>query len=242
MKSIKAYLLDHHQSLRKLLYFLMIVASVVLIINISIETFQHDAFVAHAIYLQIQFWICIFFTVNFFIFFLLAEKKIKFLMKYSILLLFCIPYLSLLNYTSIKLTPEQIYLIGSLPLFRGGLALVMLILLLVKRNTTALFISYNLLLFAVVYFISLIFFIFERNVNHEVHTYKDALWWAGMTVTTLGPNIIPVTDIGRILTIVLAGTGMTAFPIFTVYLTSVVNRFTQNERDAKHNDKQHNQN
>lgn len=207
----------------------MIVASLILIINLSVDTLYHDSLVEHSIYLQVQFWICIFFILNFLIFLFLAEHKIHFLLKYSLLLVLCIPYLSVLSYTSIKLTPEQTYLIGSVPLFRGGLALVMLILLLVKRHTTALFISYNLLLFALVYFISLIFFIFERNINHDIHTYQDALWWAGMSVTTLGSNIIPVTDLGKVLTIVLAAVGMTAFPIFTVYLTSVVNRFTQNE-------------
>lgn len=207
----------------------MIVASIILVINISIETFRQDSVFEHSIYFDIQFFICIFFTTTFFIFLYLSDDKLKFITKYSIILLLCIPYLTILDYTSIRLTQEQVYLISFVPLLRGGVALVMLILLLVKRNTTALFISYNLLLFAIVYFISLIFFIYEQNVNPDVKSYGDALWWAGMSVTTLGSNIVPVTNMGKIMTIVLAATGMTAFPIFTVYLTSVVNRLSKSE-------------
>ena len=150
--------------------------------------------------------------------------------KYSILLFLSIPYLAILDYSSIHLTQEQIYLISFIPLLRGGVALVMLILLLVERNTTAIFISYLLLLFSIIYSMSLIFFIFERNVNFEVQHYRDALWWAGMTVTTVGSNIIPYTNVGKIITTMLAATGMTAFPIFTVYFTSVVNRLSKSEK------------
>lgn len=231
MKSLKSYLLNNKQPLIKTLNFLMIVASVILVINISLETFHEDSVFEHSIYFDIQFFICVFFTLIFFVFLYLADDKLKFITKYSIIFFLCIPYLTILDYTSIQLTQEQIYLISFVPLLRGGVALVMLILLLVKRNTTALFISYNLLLFAIIYFISLIFFIFEQNINTNVKSYSDALWWAGMSVTTLGSNIIPVTNMGKIMTIVLAATGMTAFPIFTVYLTSVVNRLSQSEKE-----------
>lgn len=205
-------------------------ASLILVVNISIETFRHDSFLAHSIFFKIQFWICIFFTLCFLLFFYLSEKKLKFLAKYSILLIFSIPYLAILDYSSIQLTQKEMYLISFMPLIRGCAALVMLILLLVERNTTAIFISYVLLLFSIIYSISLIFFIFERNVNIHVQNYSDAIWWAGMTVTTIGSNIIPMTNVGKIITTILAATGMTAFPIFTVYFTSVINRLSKVEK------------
>lgn len=208
----------------------MIVASLILITNISIETFRQDSFLAHSIYYEIQFWICIYFTLNFFIFLFLSEKKLNFLLKYSIILFLCIPYLSILKYTPIELTDKQIYLISFIPLIRGGVALVMLLFIVVEKDTTALFVSYILLLFSVIYFNSLIFFIFERAVNVQVKTYTDALWWAAMTVTTVGSNIIPITGVGKIVTTVLAATGMTAFPIFTAYLTAIINKISQSEK------------
>lgn len=215
----------------KSLNFLMIVASLILIISISFDIFLHDPLAKDSLYFDIQFWICIFFTFNFFIFLLLSDNKFRFILQYSIIFFLSIPYLAILDYSSIQLTEEQAYLVSSIPLFRGGIALVMLILLVVKRNITALFLSYNLLLFSIIYFLSLIFFIFEKHVNIEVKSFGDALWWAGMTVTTLGSNIVPITNVGKIATTVLAATGMTAFPIFTVYLTSLLNTWIKSEKE-----------
>ncbi|MDD9338965.1 MAG: potassium channel family protein [Providencia heimbachae] len=223
--------LDSKQTLIKTLHFFGVLASLFLIASISIETFRHDPFLKRSIYFDIQFWICIYFTVDFFIFLFISKNKIKFIKKYAVIVLLSVPYLTILDYTSIKFTEEQIYLIRFIPLFRGGAALVMLMMMVVKRNTTALFLSYIILLFSMVYFISLIFFIFERGSNTDVKSYGDAIWWAAMTVTTLGSNIIPVTTAGKIITTILAATGMTVFPIFTVYITTVISRLSQSEKE-----------
>ena len=78
------------------------------------------------------------------------------------------------------------------------------------------------MLLATVYFSSLIFFVIEHKVNPQVVAYDDALWWAFMDVTTVGSNIYAVTPTGRILSVLLAALGMMMFPIFTVYVTSLV--------------------
>ena len=54
--------------------------------------------------------------------------------------------------------------------------------------------------------------------------YGDALWWAFMDVTTVGSNIIAVTVTGRVLSVLLAALGMMMFPIFTVYVTSLIQK------------------
>ena len=45
-----------------------------------------------------------------------------------------------------------------------------------------------------------------------------------MDVTTVGSNIIAQTVTGRVLSVLLAALGMMMFPIFTVYVTSLVER------------------
>jgi hypothetical protein len=45
-----------------------------------------------------------------------------------------------------------------------------------------------------------------------------------MDVTTVGSNINAITPIGRILAVILAAMGMMLFPIFTVYITSLMER------------------
>ena len=43
-----------------------------------------------------------------------------------------------------------------------------------------------------------------------------------MDVTTVGSNIVAVTGVGRVLSVLLAALGMMMFPIFTVYVTNVI--------------------
>lgn len=71
----------------------------------------------------------------------------------------------------------------------------------------------------------------EQKVNPEVKDYSDALWWAFMDVTTVGSNIIAITPTGRILSVLLAALGMMMFPIFTVYVTSLVQSANKKKED-----------
>lgn len=61
--------------------------------------------------------------------------------------------------------------------------------------------------------------------------YGDALWWAFMDVTTVGSNIIAVTVTGRVLSVLLAALGMMMFPIFTVYVTSLIQKKKNKEKE-----------
>jgi voltage-gated potassium channel Kch len=67
-----------------------------------------------------------------------------------------------------------------------------------------------------------VFFVLEKGLNPPVQTYPDALWWAAMNTTTVGSNIIAVTRLGQVMSVILAASGMMMFPIFTVYVTNLV--------------------
>jgi hypothetical protein len=45
-----------------------------------------------------------------------------------------------------------------------------------------------------------------------------------MDATTVGSNIVAVTPVGRLLSVILAALGMMMFPIFTAYITSKVKK------------------
>ena len=64
----------------------------------------------------------------------------------------------------------------------------------------------------------------EHDLNPMVKGYGDALWWALMDVTTVGSNIYAVTVAGKVMSVALAAVGMMMFPVFTVYITSLVQR------------------
>ena len=117
------------------------------------------------------------------------------------------------------------------PLVRGGYAMAIVVGWLTYNKASSLFVSYLTMLLATVYFASLAFFVLEHKVNPLVVGYGDALWWAFMDVTTVGSNIIAVTVTGRVLSVLLAALGMMMFPIFTVYMTSLIQKKNK-EREA----------
>ncbi|WP_202109309.1 potassium channel family protein [Bordetella sp. 15P40C-2] len=223
----------HARKIINALNVLAVIASVCLVVSVSLEAFSDQPFTARTVYFDVEFWICLYFIVDFFLQLLLAQRRWRFFRRYFVILLLSIPYLSLIGDAYFHLSAEQIYILRLVPLARGAAALVLIVSIIVRHNTTALFISYLIFLISVVYFITLIFYVVERGVNGEIKTYADSLWWAAMTVTTVGSTIQPVTVAGKIITTILAMLGMTIFPIFTAYITTIINRISQREITAR---------
>ena len=123
------------------------------------------------------------------------------------------------------------YMLRFIPLVRGGYAMAIVVGWLTYNRASGLFVSYLTMLLATVYFSSLAFYVMEHGTNPLVTGYGDALWWAFMDVTTVGSNIIAVTATGRVLSVLLAALGMMMFPIFTVYVTSLVERRNKEKQD-----------
>lgn len=68
---------------------------------------------------------------------------------------------------------------------------------------------------------SSLFFIFERHHNSAVSSWPDALWWAAVTMTTVGyGDIVPVTPAGRMVAFLLMLTGGVFFLVFVALLAS----------------------
>jgi voltage-gated potassium channel len=68
-----------------------------------------------------------------------------------------------------------------------------------------------------------LFYHLERDVNPGVHKYLDAIWWSYTTATTTGyGNITPVTDAGKILSIILMITGLALFATFTALFAETI--------------------
>ncbi|WP_254046965.1 potassium channel family protein [Pusillimonas sp. T2] len=215
----------------KVLNLLGVAASLVLITSISFEALTNATFSGETIYTRIQLGVCLYFLLDFLLLLVTARDRWRFFSRNFILILLSVPYAWLVDYFAFDFSSETLYVIHFLPIVRGGIALAVLVKMVVSNRISGLFIVYLALFFAISYFQTLIFYVFEARVNPLVKSYPDALWWASMTVTTVGSNIIPVTTIGKICTAVLAVVGMTTFPIFTAYITALVHNF--NEREKK---------
>lgn len=216
-----------------ILHILILLLSVFLIITISIDTFRNISFLNQENYMEIQLWICSFFMFDFLLEFVLSDHKWKYLRNRFIFFLVSIPYLNIFSYLNLNFSSETYYFLRFIPLVRSGYALAIVVGWLSYNKISSLFISYVTMLMATVYFSSLIFFVLEHAVNPMVTRYTDALWWAFMDVTTVGSNIYAVTATGKILSVVLAALGMMMFPIFTVYVTSLLQKFNAQDKETQ---------
>ena len=57
-----------------------------------------------------------------------------------------------------------------------------------------------------------------------------------MNMTTVGSNIYAITPTGRVLSVLLSALGMMMFPIFTVYVTNLVQTANQEKEDYYKNE------
>lgn len=207
------------------LHLVVLLLSLGLIIYISVDTFTGIQFMEDKHYMKFQLWVCFAFIMDFFIEMLLADNKMDYVKRRWFFLFLSIPYLNIINLWHIDFGPEALYFIRFVPLARGALALSIVIGYMTRNPMSSLLFSYVTITLSVIYFASLIFLEREQPVNNMVPNYGAALWWAFMDATTIGSNIYPVTVAGKILGVVLAGMGMMMFPLFTVYITTWVQRY-----------------
>ena len=224
MKTAFSSFIYSRRGIYGILHILILLMSLFLVISISIDTFHNIPFLNQGSYLKIQFWICMFFLFDFLLEFFLSKEKGRYFTSHFIFLLVSIPYLNIIDFYHITFSPEISYFLRFIPLLRGGYALAISMVMYEVNSPDA-------LLMATVYFASLIFFVLEHKVNPMVTDYWSALWWAFMDVTTVGSNIYAVTPTGKILSVVLAALGMMMFPIFTVYVTSLVQQANKRKEE-----------
>lgn len=216
--------------------FIVLVLSVMLIVWISIDTFNKVDFLDNHSYMTFQFWVCVFFIADFFTELAYSDNRWRMFRHRFVFLLLSIPYLNIIGLLDIELSRDATYFVRFIPLARGALAMAIVTGYVSKNAISSLFISYIVIVIMATYFCSLIFYQREYGVNPDVDTYWTALWWAGMNLTTVGSDIAPITIAGKILAVVLPIIGMIMFPLFTVYLTNYVTRASRKSSGDGHSD------
>jgi voltage-gated potassium channel len=69
---------------------------------------------------------------------------------------------------------------------------------------------------------SVALYFFERGINPNIQNLFDAFWWGVATITTVGfGDIVPVTNAGKVIGIVLMYTGTVLFISFIGILVSL---------------------
>ncbi len=219
------------QGLQFALHLSAFMLSLLRVISISIDTFRGIPFYEDTNYLDLQFWICLMLMVLFFLEVYNAEKSWQYFGRHFLFLLLVVPYLTLFDWWGVGLSPQMEYLFRFIPLVRGYIAFTIIAYGLLRDLTAGLLITYIVVLFSFIYYCSLIFYVLEVSVNPMLHSFWDSLWYSCMTATTAGCNITAVTNVGRIISVLLALAGMMLLPVFTVYLTDLI-RTGRVHRDA----------
>lgn len=203
------------------IHLVVIILAMLLITLITIDTLRNISFLADEFYLHVQFWCCLFFLLDIAVEIAIADNRWKYFRSHILFILVSIPYLNIIHYFQIGVTPEWQYVLRFMPMLRAAYVFAI-----VTGATTSsrwvntMLATYMTVLIMVVYFCSLTFFVSEHYVNPMVPDYWSALWWAIMSLTTAGCSVHAVTLTGRVLSVVLSAGGLILFPVFTVFLTN----------------------
>ncbi len=113
---------------------------------------------------------------------------------------------------------------------------------LLKKRFEFIFLGY--MLFGITFTFGSIFYLLEFGVNESLHSYLDAIYWALVTISTVGyGDISPVTETGKIISMfgIIFGIAMISF-VTSVMVSAFSERFDElrNQDSIKHVNKMQN--
>lgn len=159
--------------------------------------------------------LCVIFLYDFGVRFIKAENKMKFMKWGWIDFISSIPALSYLQYGRI------FRLFRLLRILRAFRSFKYLTAHLLKRRKQGTFALVALIALLMIVFGSIAILQVENTPEGNIKTAGDALWWAFVTITTVGyGDKYPVTPEGRIIAAFLMVTGVGLFGTFTGYVAA----------------------
>ncbi|MFV8346234.1 potassium channel family protein [Flavobacterium sp. ZB4P13] len=163
----------------------------------------------------IDYSICIFFFVEFCIRFSKAENKLKFMRWGWIDLISCIPMIEALR------LGRLLRLIRLLRIIRAFKTTKNVVDHIFVNKAQGAFTSVSVIAILLVIFSAIGILQVENDPNSNIKTAEDAIWWAYVTITTVGyGDKFPVTTEGRIIATILMTAGVGLFGTFTAFVAS----------------------
>jgi voltage-gated potassium channel len=159
--------------------------------------------------------ICAFFFIEFSIRFYKAESKLNFMRWGWIDLISSIPMIDSLRVGRIL---RLIRLLRVVRAFRSTRHLLSHIF---KNKTQGALTSVSMIAVLIIIFSAIAILQVEDAPNSNIKSAEDAIWWAYVTITTVGyGDKFPVTTEGRIIAAILMTTGVGLFGTFTAFVSS----------------------
>lgn len=198
---------------------LALLAGLMLVAALTIEVVWGDNLAFTDEYMSVQFAVCMVFIADFFVQVFSSPHRWRYFFTHLWFLAISIPYVNILHWFDVHPSRAWEVVINILPMLRVFMALYVAELWFADNGIKRLLAAYIFTLVAITYISALVFYDCEVHANTALHGFGNALWWAGMGVTTVGAAIFPVTPVGKALAVLLPLMGMLLLPIFTVYIT-----------------------
>lgn len=211
----------------KILRIATILAAITLVGVMSVDAFHIESdFIRHSLYARMQLPVCAVFLLDFFVNFFFSKNRSLYFRQNIIFLVFSIPYSYILVHAGVQLHGAGAYMLHLVPTLRAIMAMWILVRALAKNPLLGFLLSYIAVMILMVYFGSIIFYIYEgQGANPDVTDYWSALWWSALQATTLGASFYACTTAGKAVAMALSSFGVMMFPVFTVYLTGIVRKY-----------------
>jgi voltage-gated potassium channel len=195
---------------------LVFVLSVFVIISLIVTSFVHLTEENLLLLRDIDYFICAIFFIDFLIQFFTAENKLHYMKWGWIDLLSSIP---IIDYFLAARLFRVVQLLRVLRAFRS---LEHLSSFYFASRVKGAFTSVGIIAVLMVIFCAIGILNLEKDVpGSNIKTAEDALWWAWVTITTVGyGDRYPITTEGRIVAVALITVGVGLFGTFTAYVAS----------------------
>lgn len=218
---------------RNILRTAVVVVSLLLIVIISINVFRPGFIPLDPhVYNRAQLPACLVYLADYFYELWINPSRRKYFVHNIPTLLICIPYAAILQALGVHPGGVPGYIIHYMPTMRAVLAIAVLTRFVSSNRVVGIFASYLIILVMTVYFASLVFYIWEGGVNPAVKNYWDSLYWCMLQTTTLGASFYAVTTAGKAVAMIISVMGLLMFPLFTVYLTDTVKKYTTRDNTS----------
>lgn len=194
---------------------LIIVLSIYVLLALLVDTFFKLPTEVSRILNMADNAICFVFLIDFGTRFYKAEHKLKFMQWGWIDLVSSIPTLDFMR------AGRMLRLIRLLRILRAFRSTKPLVHHIFRRRTQGALTAAAIIAVLMILFSSIAILQVEVDVNSNIKTAEDAIWWAYVTITTVGyGDKFPVTTEGRMIAALLMTVGVGLFGMFTAYLAS----------------------
>lgn len=193
----------------------ILVLSLYVLFTLAISSFAQLSSEVEKLLNYIDFGICVLFLIDFIIRFYNAENKLKFMKWGWIDLISSIPAVDYLR------VGRVIRILRLFRLLRAFRSTKILLEYLFRNKAKGVFTSAAIVGILMLIFSSLAILQVENTESGNIKTAEDALWWAYVTITTVGyGDKYPVTFEGRIIAAALMTVGVGLFGTFAGFVSS----------------------